>query len=231
MSGTLVDLTSAASGPLLVAVLVVLALMLAATTVMAGGFLREACGRRAQCAALEHAVRLASVRTPDVRAVLAALAAAPPGLVARAARLADGFGPAAADRVLSTLESRARRALGRHTLLTRLAPMAGLVATLLPLGPALARLADGDVAALADDLGVAFTATVAGLAASCVAFAMGHVRRGWYHDDLEALELVLLRLHGASEDIDDPDAPRGSAHAAGAPEAFAFAFAPGGAGR
>ena len=194
MSSTLLDLSAALSGPLLACVLVVLLVMLAVTAILTGGFVREATGRVAQRAAIERAARCASAREPDTLDVLAALAGEPHGLAARAARLVAGYGVSSPDRVLVALEARARRVLGWHTLLTRLAPMVGLVATLLPLGPALSRLAEGDVAALADDLGVAFTATVLGLVVSCAAFGMGLVRRGWYHDDVNAIELVLLRL-------------------------------------
>jgi biopolymer transport protein ExbB/TolQ len=68
--------------------------------------------------------------------------------------------------------------------------------TLIPLGPALSGLSSGDMASLAANLVVAFTATVVGLLISGVAYGVGLARRTWYSRDLTDLEFVAQRLAG-----------------------------------
>ncbi|GJM21256.1 MAG: hypothetical protein DHS20C15_11710 [Planctomycetota bacterium] len=202
MSALLLEVAVALTPWLLGVVLLALGAMTAWVAVLAGGFVREALQRRAQVAVLVEAERLvaaqlaaraASVEPLD-HCVARALERAPDGLGTRFAEALAAQGVDNADAILQALDARAQRVLLTHTLLTRLAPMGGLVATLLPLGPALSQLSEGDLPALAADLTVAFTATVAGLAVSCAAFAMGSLRRRWYDDDLARLELLLLRL-------------------------------------
>ncbi len=83
------------------------------------------------------------------------------------------------------------RRLSGLTLATRVGPMLGLVGTLLPLGPALRGLASEDLASLAGNLEIAFTATVFGLLIGGLAYAAGVLRRNWYDQDLSDLEFVL----------------------------------------
>ncbi len=76
-------------------------------------------------------------------------------------------------------------------LIARLGPMFGLMATLIPLGPGLIALGQGDTKTLADSLLTAFDATVSGLAAAGVAFAISRLRKRWYEDYLSATEALL----------------------------------------
>jgi biopolymer transport protein ExbB/TolQ len=62
--------------------------------------------------------------------------------------------------------------------------------TLIPLAPALAGLAEGDVAKLSRNLRVAFSVTVLGLLVGAVAFALSLVRDRLYGQDLSDLEYV-----------------------------------------
>jgi biopolymer transport protein ExbB/TolQ len=62
--------------------------------------------------------------------------------------------------------------------------------TLIPLGPALSALANGNIQALSGNLIVAFTATVVGLLVSGVAYGMGLARRIWYASDMTSLEFI-----------------------------------------
>jgi biopolymer transport protein ExbB/TolQ len=71
------------------------------------------------------------------------------------------------------------------------APILGLMGTLIPLGPALSGLANGNMQALSGNLIVAFTATVVGLLISGVAYGMGLARRTWYASDLSSLEFIV----------------------------------------
>jgi biopolymer transport protein ExbB/TolQ len=84
----------------------------------------------------------------------------------------------------------ARHRLERADLLARIPPMLGLMATIIPLGPGLAALGQGQPAQLAEAVMTAFDATVLGLTAGIIGLIVGKLRRRWYEDVLEALEKV-----------------------------------------
>ncbi|MEN3068331.1 MotA/TolQ/ExbB proton channel family protein [Uliginosibacterium sediminicola] len=86
------------------------------------------------------------------------------------------------------VERLARRRIERSDLLARIPPMLGLMATIIPLGPGLAALGQGDPAALAKAVTVAFDATVLGLVAGIAGLWIGRLRRRWYEELLERME-------------------------------------------
>lgn len=73
-------------------------------------------------------------------------------------------------------------------LVARAAPMLGLVATMLPMGPALLGLTRNDAAAVGENLVVAFSAVVLALVSASLAFVILTVRRRWLLQDLRAIE-------------------------------------------
>ncbi|MGI6452341.1 MAG: MotA/TolQ/ExbB proton channel family protein [Syntrophomonadaceae bacterium] len=101
---------------------------------------------------------------------------------------------ALARRLITSEELYYVRITNRTDLVTRLGPMLGLMATLIPLGPGLIALSQGDTKTLADSLLTAFDATVAGLAAGGIAFAISRLRKRWYEDYLSSLETVMESL-------------------------------------
>ncbi|PKL66660.1 MAG: flagellar motor protein MotA [Methanobacteriales archaeon HGW-Methanobacteriales-1] len=76
-------------------------------------------------------------------------------------------------------------------ILVRLGPTMGLMGTLIPLGPGLAALGDGDINKLAQSLMIAFDSTVTGLAAASIGFIISRYRKKWYGDDLSILEAIV----------------------------------------
>lgn len=86
------------------------------------------------------------------------------------------------------VQTLARHRLERADLLARIPPMLGLMATIIPLGPGLAALGQGDPAQLASAVTVAFDATVLGLAAGIAGLVIGKLRRRWYEELLESME-------------------------------------------
>lgn len=86
--------------------------------------------------------------------------------------------------VLNTAKKRIERA----DFITRLAPMLGLMGTLIPLGPGLAALGDGDVKILSTAMSVAFDTTVLGLLAGMTGFVISRLRRRWYDKALSLME-------------------------------------------
>jgi biopolymer transport protein ExbB/TolQ len=94
-------------------------------------------------------------------------------------------------QLLADEETRLNKRVVVTDIIARIGPMFGLMATLIPLGPGLIALGQGDTHALADSLLTAFDATVAGLAAAGVAFIISKVRKRWYQGDLVTVEAVL----------------------------------------
>jgi len=94
-------------------------------------------------------------------------------------------------QLLSEEESRLEKKLAITDIIARIGPMFGLMATLIPLGPGLIALGQGDTKGLSDSLLTAFDATVAGLAAAGVAFIISKVRKRWYQSDMMTLETIL----------------------------------------
>ncbi len=86
------------------------------------------------------------------------------------------------------VEALARRRIDRADLLARSAPMLGLMGTLIPLGPGLSALGEGDLEVLATAVTVAFDTTVIGLLTGMVSFIIGRLRRRWYDELLDELE-------------------------------------------
>ena len=81
--------------------------------------------------------------------------------------------------------------------------------TLIPLSPALAGLARGDVQQLSDNLRVAFSITVLGLLVGAIAFGISLVRDRLYAQDYSDLEFVAATL--TDPDPEPARAPVGTA--------------------
>ncbi len=100
------------------------------------------------------------------------------------------------DRVVTEFELQADRRLGLFRTMTRIGPLLGLMGTLIPLGPALVALAEGDIAVLARKMEVAFATTVVGLVIGAIGFLLHQAAQRWALDDLSLLEYVSSRLRG-----------------------------------
>jgi biopolymer transport protein ExbB/TolQ len=86
------------------------------------------------------------------------------------------------------------RRLERSRILVRMGPALGLMGTLIPLSPALAGLADGDVATLTENLRIAFGVTVVGLLVGAIAFAISLIRDRLYAQDYSDVEYIAAIL-------------------------------------
>jgi biopolymer transport protein ExbB/TolQ len=125
--------------------------------------------------------------------------------------------PDAGDRTakrMAEYDYRSMRRLERTRILVRAGPALGLMGTLIPLSPALAALAEGDVQRLTDDLRVAFSVTVAGLLIGMIAFAVSLVRDRLYAQDYSDVEYVLAGLSTTPVHPSPKAPPTGDAKAA-----------------
>jgi len=78
----------------------------------------------------------------------------------------------------------AHRLLELPRITTRTAPMLGLVATMIPMGPALKALAGGQMADVSENLAIAFSAVILALITAAITFWVVSVRRRWLAEEL-----------------------------------------------
>lgn len=93
--------------------------------------------------------------------------------------------PSASD---DELEIVALKQLENLRVVTRIAPMLGLIATMIPMGPALQALADGNIQGISENLIIAFAAVIWGLVISSITFWPASVKKRWC-----AKELINIR--------------------------------------
>ena len=74
---------------------------------------------------------------------------------------------------------------------SRLAPMLGLIATMIPMGPALKSLADGNVQGISENLVVAFSAVIFGLVIASITFWIASEKKKWLAKELVAITPLL----------------------------------------
>ena len=114
--------------------------------------------------------------------------------------LSENSMAALAQKLLSIEDGHYRRVLMPTDLIAKVAPMFGLLSTLIPLGPGIVALGKGDVKTLSDSIGIAFDTTIAGITAAAVCFAISYLRGHWYEEYTatnEALaEALIDRLIG-----------------------------------
>lgn len=202
---TISDILRAVARTMETPVVVVLILLMAAAVFMLGWLIAEALGERRKLTAALPALIEKLRESPGDREMAAAIEGA--GLLRRqkAALLEllahSEFTPvmreALAAQLLETEEARWNRTVLWTDLIARLGPMFGLLGTLIPLGPGIIALGQGDTFTLSQSLLTAFDTTVAGLLAAALASVISAVRKRWYRryaTDLETLAECILEL-------------------------------------
>jgi len=103
----------------------------------------------------------------------------------------DSEFPLEAEKLLQDYELIIGKKLEFLKILTRTAPMLGLMGTLIPLGPALMGLSSGNIDTLTSNLVVAFSTTVLGLLVGGMAYTIMLIRRSWYYQDFSDMEYIV----------------------------------------
>lgn len=98
---------------------------------------------------------------------------------------------ALAERKLATEQAKCAKATAVTDMIAKLGPMFGLLGTLIPLGPGIVALGNGDTQTLSNSLNVAFDTTIAGVISAAVASVISHLRKRWYRDDMVSLETLM----------------------------------------
>jgi biopolymer transport protein ExbB/TolQ len=76
-------------------------------------------------------------------------------------------------------------------LIAKIGPILGLLGTLIPLGPGIIALGQGDTVTLSASLLTAFDTTIAGLIAAGIAMVISSIRNSWYGKYMSILEMLM----------------------------------------
>lgn len=106
------------------------------------------------------------------------------------ASLQTGFIKTKLEKNLQDAELRMAKALEPLRIGVKAGPILGLMGTLIPMGPALIGLSQGDIKSMADNLVIAFATTVIGLVVGGICYGLLVIRSRWYRQDLSDLEFA-----------------------------------------
>lgn len=98
---------------------------------------------------------------------------------------------------IDALELYVLKQLEWQRIVSRVAPMLGLVATMIPMGPALVAVAAGNSQGMAQNLVVAFSAVIVALLAASITFVVQSLRRRWLLEELNAILEIIPNKHSA----------------------------------
>ena len=196
------DILRAVSGALEGPVVVLLVLFLLAAVALVGWLIAEYCTERRHLKVALPAL-MEQLRTADDREAVIEQS----GLLRRQKDallellrhpdFTDATREALAVELLEREQDRYDDIVKLSELLARLAPMLGRLGTLIPLGPGIIALGQGDTYTLSTSLLTAFDTTIAGLVAAAFAIVVSSIRRRWYREYgslLEALCTEVLEL-------------------------------------
>jgi hypothetical protein len=103
------------------------------------------------------------------------------------------------ERLLQECEIMIAKRMERMKVMVRLGPMFGLMGTLIPMGPALLALTQGNIEMLANNLIIAFGTTVVGLLVGGVAYLISTIRTRWYDKDMNDIAYICEVLFGGKK--------------------------------
>jgi biopolymer transport protein ExbB/TolQ len=103
--------------------------------------------------------------------------------------------------LIDSEESRMIKSLQNTDIVAKIGPAIGLIGTLIPMGPGLSALGEGNIQVLANNLMIAFDAAIIGLAAAAIGFTISKIRRRWYEDDILILETLADSVLEVKQDV------------------------------
>ena len=108
----------------------------------------------------------------------------------------DETAPVQVINLLRDTEYRMYKSLDGLKIMIRIGPGLGLIGTLIPMGTGLASLGQGDLSQLSQDLVVAFTTTIVGMALGLLAYFYFTIQRRWVEQDIKNVQLAAQLLMG-----------------------------------
>lgn len=182
---------------LLVPVIVLLIFFFVRALLLIGSFFGEYMQNRRVNASL--GARISKLTAADADAFARSLPASGGSLFETYARKIAGSAgdEARTDLLLSEFEIESDKNIAASKVLTKMGPILGLMGTLIPMGPALVGLAQGDIASMAYNMQVAFATTVVGLTVSAIGFCTQQAKERWAVSRVALLE-YLARVAAAA---------------------------------
>jgi len=198
MSEFVKDVLRVISSTLQIPTIVILILLIIATVVILGSFIAEFVSERkalktdipALIDALQNKTSAEMEKVINESGLLKRQKEAAIKLI-KSIKYPDNTREALAKQLLADEEARYYKITKITDIIARVAPMFGLMGTLIPLGPGLIALAQGDTKTLSDSLLIAFDTTVAGLISAAVAYVISGIRKNWYEKYMVGLETVM----------------------------------------
>ena len=198
MSEIVKGILRAVSSGLQIPTIIILILLILLTIVMLGSFFAELfTERRALKLNIPKVVdSLQGKATAEMKEVIASSSlltrqkAAVQELISRV-NYPEDTREALARQLIADEEARYNKIVKITDLVARVAPMFGLMGTLIPLGPGLIALGEGDAATLSESLLIAFDTTVAGLISGALSYVVSGIRKGWYEEYMIGLETIM----------------------------------------
>ena len=196
------------STALLYPVIVALLLLFAWSLALLGSLISEYSSRRRDPEELEdvclRAAELAgSGKVDQIESVLGSYASharTSESLREVALSVRKGTFPFRFEKILQDAELSMSKAVEPIKIGVRVGPIMGLMGTLIPMGPALISLSQGDIEQMANSLVIAFSTTVIGLAVGGICYATYVVRTQWYRQDLSDLEYAVEIMRGDGDE-------------------------------
>ena len=105
--------------------------------------------------------------------------------------LTDSMREALALRLLDEMKSRYDLIIKCSDLIIKLGPVFGLMGTLIPLGPGIVALGQGDTYTLSQSMMTAFDTTILGLISAAICTVISTVRKKWYSNDISIMETLM----------------------------------------
>lgn len=197
-SEAVTDVLRAVSSALQTPTIVILLLMILVTIIMLGSMIAEFfTERRKLKAKIPQLIDQMQRKSPEEldeiikkSGLLKRQKAAVKQLIIRG-KLPEATREALARQLIFEEENRYGKITRITDLVARIAPMFGLMGTLIPLGPGLIALGQGDTKTLSASLLIAFDTTVAGLISAAVAFILSAIRKRWYEQYMVGLETIM----------------------------------------
>ena len=198
MSGAVKDILRVVSSSLQIPTIIILLILIGAAVFMLGSIIAEFFTDHRKLKAsipvlideLQGASSKEMVRIIDRADILIRQKEALKYLVRRVA-YPDDTREALARQLIAEEEARYRKITKVTDIIARVAPMFGLMGTLIPLGPGLIALGQGDTKTLSDSLLIAFDTTVAGLISGAVSYVVSGIRKSWYEEYMTDLETLM----------------------------------------
>jgi len=194
-----VELLYIFSTSLLYPVIAALLLLFAWSLALVGSLIQEYTSRQRDLEKLEEASLLAAKlagagKVEDAAAALGSYKShrrISGSLDEMAQSLRSGSSRFKLEKILQDAELSMAKALEPERIGAKVGPILGLMGTLIPMGPALIGLSQGDIKSLADNLVIAFATTVIGLVVGGICYGTVVIRSRWYKQDLSDLEYAV----------------------------------------